>query len=61
MFNNPIEIIGYVSEGVSPDLAMQLDLVVFLKKKGHVPSLKLSQNAAPYYDLPDKEHYSFVV
>jgi hypothetical protein len=61
MFNNPIEIIGYVSGGVSPDLAMQLDLIVFLKKKGHVPGLKLSQNAGLYYDLPDKEHHSFAV
>ncbi|MES3005777.1 MAG: hypothetical protein V4664_02405 [Patescibacteria group bacterium] len=59
-FNNPQIVHGYVS-GISPDLAMQLDLLVFLKKRGHVPNLQMSKNAAPYYDYPEKEHNSFAV
>ena len=60
-FNNPSKVKGFVSSGVSPDFAMQLDLLAFLKKSGHTPVLRMSQNALPYHDYPEKEHYSFAV
>jgi hypothetical protein len=43
------------------DIETLLEIHEFLKKRGHQPVLRLTQNPANYFDVPDKLHYSFVI
>lgn len=43
------------------DLLTQLELLEFLKQKGHIGALQLINDAHKYNDAPDKVHYSFAI